>query len=103
MGVFEKPLHSLLMAIATAIKKIPLDLVEKIFEGGIVLTGGGSMIHGLDLMTSKVLGISVTQPADPIDSVAKGLSIINSKIPVKGKVGRKNVTDIIASYYKESN
>ena len=61
------------------------------------------MIHGLDLMTSKVLGIAVTQPADPIDSVAKGLSIINSKIPVKGKVGRKNVTDTIASYYKESN
>lgn len=103
VGVFEKPLHSLLMAIATAIKKIPLDQVEKIFEGGIVLTGGGSMIHGLDLMTSKVLGITVTQPADPIDSVAKGLSIINSKIPVKGKVGRKNVTDTIASYYKESN
>ena len=103
VGVFEKPLHSLLMAIATAIKKIPLEHVEKIFEGGIVLTGGGSMIHGLDLMTSKVLGITVTQPDDPIDSVAKGLSIINSKIPVKGKVGRKNVTDTIASYYKESN
>lgn len=103
VGVFEKPLHSLLMAIATAIKKIPLDQVEKIFENGIVLTGGGSMIHGLDLMTEKVLGILVTQPSDPIDSVAKGLSIINSKIPVKGKPGRKNVTDTIASYYKESN
>lgn len=103
VGVFEKPLHSLLMAIATAIKKIPLDQVEKIFEGGIVLTGGGSLIHGLDLMTAKVLGVPVTQPADPIDSVAKGLSIINSKIPVKGKVGRKNVTDTIASYYKELN
>lgn len=103
VGVFEKPLHSLLMAIATAIKKIPLDQVEKIFEGGIVLTGGGSLIHGLDLMTAKVLGVPVTQPDDPIDSVAKGLSIINSKIPVKGKVGRKNVTDTIASYYKELN
>lgn len=103
VGVFEKPLHSLLMAIATAIKKIPLDQVEKIFEGGIVLTGGGSLIHGLDLMTAKVLGVTVTQPDDPIDSVAKGLSIINSKIPVKGKVGRKNVTDTIASYYKELN
>ena len=103
VGVFEKPLHSLLMAIATAIKKIPLDQVEKIFEGGIVLTGGGSLIHGLDLMTAKVLGVPVTQPDDPIDSVAKGLSIINSKIPVKGTVGRKNVTDTIASYYKELN
>lgn len=101
VGVFEKPLHSLLMAVAVAIKKIPLDHIQKVFAGGIVLTGGGSMIHGLDLMMSKVLGVSVKQPADPIDSVAKGLSIINSKIPVRGKAGRKNVTNTIADYYKK--
>ena len=101
VGVFEKPLHKLLMAVAVAIKKIPLTQVESIFKNGIVLTGGGSMIYGLDLMMSKVLGVPVTQPADPIDSVAKGLSIINSKIPVKGKAGRKNVTDSLVNYYKE--
>ncbi len=101
VGVFEKPLHKLLMSVAVAIKKIPLDQVEDIFENGIVLTGGGSMIHGLDLMMSKVLGVSVRQPADPIDSVAKGLSLINAKIPVKGKAGRKNVTGSIVNYYKE--
>ena len=100
VGVFEKPLHKLLMAVAVAIKKIPLTQVESIFKNGIVLTGGGSMIYGLDLMMSKVLGVPVTQPADPIDSVAKGLSIINSKIPVKGKAGRKNVTDSLVNYYK---
>lgn len=102
VGVFEKPLHGLLMAVAVAIKNIPLDQVEKVFAGGIVLTGGGSMIHGLDQMMSKVLGISVKQPSDPIDSVAKGLSIVNSKIPVRGKAGRKNVTDSISNYFKES-
>lgn len=102
VGVFEKPLHGLLMAVAVAIKNIPLDQVEKVFAGGIVLTGGGSMIHGLDQMMSNVLGISVKQPSDPIDSVAKGLSIVNSKIPVRGKAGRKNVTDSISNYFKES-
>ena len=101
VGVFEKPLHRLLMAVAVAIKKIPLDQVEQIFKNGIVLTGGGSMIHGLDLMMSKVLGISVRQPFDPIDSVAKGLSIINTKIPVRGKGAKKNVTNLLSGYYKE--
>ncbi len=102
VGVFEKPLYRLLMAVANAIKMIPMDKVEAIFANGIILTGGGSMLHGLDLMTSKILGIPVRQPADPIDSVARGLSIINSKIPVRGKAGRKNVTDNIASYFKET-
>lgn len=101
VGVFEKPLHRLLMAVAVAIKKIPLDQVEHIFKNGIVLTGGGAMIHGLDLMMSKVLGVPVRQPADPIDSVAKGLSIINAKLPVRGKSSRKNVTAQLANYYKD--
>ena len=99
VGVFEKPLHKLLMAVAQAVKSIPLDSVEKTFKNGIVLTGGGSMIHGMDLMMSKVLGVPVRQPADPIDSVAKGLSIINSKIPVRSR-GGKNITRTIANYYK---
>lgn len=101
VGVFEKPLHRLLMAVAVAIKKLPLEHVQSILKNGVVLTGGGAMIHGLDLMMSKVLGVPVRQPADPINSVAKGLSAINAKIPVKGKGGKKNVTDAVASYYTD--
>ena len=102
VGVFEKPLHRLLMAVAEAIKHIPLEHVEKTVKNGIVLTGGGAMIHGLDFMMTKILGVPVRQPADPINSVAKGLSIINTKIPVKGRATKKNVTKTIANYYKET-
>lgn len=102
VGVFEKPLHDLLMTVADAVKKVPLDSVESTFKNGIVLTGGGSMIYGMDLMMTKVLGVPVRQPADPIDSVAKGLSIINTRIPVKGRAAQKNVTDMVASYYKDN-
>jgi actin-like ATPase involved in cell morphogenesis len=90
------------MEIITAIKKIPLDYVEKIFENGIVLTGGGSLIYGLDKMMSKVLGITVNQPTDPIDSVAKGLSRINTLIPLKGRSTNKNVTSLVLKYYLDS-
>lgn len=99
VGVFEPPLRKLFMEVITAIKKIPLDYVEKVFENGIVLTGGGSLIYGLDKMMSKVLGITVNQPTDPIDSVAKGLSRINSLIPVKGRAVNKNVTSQVLKYY----
>ena len=100
--MFEKPLRKLIMAIADAIKKIPLDNVEKTFENGIVLTGGGAMIFGLEKMLSKVLGVPVTKPADAIDSVAKGLSIINSFIPVKGRATNKNITYSVAKYYEDT-
>lgn len=100
VGVFEKPLHKLLMSVAVAIRGIPLDNVEATLKKGIVLTGGGAMIHGFDLMMGKVLGVPVMMPESPIDSVAKGLAIINSKIPVKAK-GEKNITPNIADYYKD--
>ena len=102
VGVFEKPLHMLLMAVAEVIKKIPLDYVEKTFENGIVLTGGGAMLYGLDMMMNKVLGVPVTQPRDAIDSVAKGLSRINNFVPVKAHVTNKNITSQIAKYYENN-
>ncbi len=101
VGVFEAPLRKLFMDVITAVKKIPLDYVEKVFENGIVLTGGGALIFGLDKMMSKVLGITVNQPSDSIDSVAKGLSRINALIPVKGRPSNKNVTSLVIKYFND--
>lgn len=99
VGVFEQPLYALLMAVADSIKTIPVDSIQTTLKNGVVLTGGGAMIHGLDTMMSKVLGVPVKIPVDPIDSVARGLAIINSLIPIRGKSGRKNVTNMVADYY----
>lgn len=100
VGVFEKPLHKLLKAVADAVKRIPLDYVEDVFKNGIVLSGGGALLYGIDTMMSKVLGVSVTVPDEPMDSVAKGLSRINTFIPMHLRTGNKNVTAQVAKYYE---
>ena len=103
IGVFEKPLHKLLRAVAEVIKKIPLEAVEDTLKNGIVLTGGGSMIYGLDIMMNKVLGVSVTRPANAIDCVSRGLARINNIVPLNGKVSNKNITTQIVKYYSGKN
>lgn len=103
VGVFEKPLHALLTAVSDGVRSIPAEHVENIFENGIILTGGGSEIYGLDMMMSKVLGIPVTVASNPIDCVAKGLSRINNIIPDDVKVNGKDVTDSLAKYYENKN
>lgn len=103
VGVFEQPLHKLLRAIADVVKTIPLDEVEETFKNGIILTGGGAMIYGLDMMMSKVLGIAVTRPTNAIDCVAKGLARINNIVPLDGKVANKNITSQVAKYYDKKN
>ena len=100
VGVFEKPLQKLLTTVANTVKKIPIECVESIFENGIILSGGGSEIYGLDIMMSKVFGISVTKAQNPIDSVAKGLSRINTFIPAKIRANGKNITSQLAKLYE---
>ena len=100
VGVFEKPLQQFLMAVANAIKRIPMDAVNDIFDNGIILTGGAAELYGLDTMLEKVLGITVTKPANAIDCVAKGLSRIHTFLPVKKKAASKNITSQLAKFYE---
>ena len=41
-------------------------------EHGIVLTGGGSMLHGMDQLFSQELGVPVVVAAEPELAVAAG-------------------------------
>lgn len=100
VGVFEAPLKKLILAVANLVKMIPLDAVEEIFENGIVLSGGGAELYGLDKMMTKVLGISVTKAADPIDCVAKGLSRINALLPIKLHSSGNDITSKLSKYYE---
>ncbi len=100
VGVFEPPLRTLINAIIDALKKIPPDALEDVFSTGIILSGGGAELYGLDRLISKVLGVKVVLSESPIDCVAKGLAIINGFLPLKMKDNRKNITEKIASLYK---
>ncbi len=103
LGVFEAPLHRLLSAVADGVKKIPIDYVEEIFSNGIVLSGGGAELYGLDKMMAKVLGVDVTLANNPADCVARGLSLVNTFLPIKMRGNGKNITSQLAKYYKSNN
>ena len=102
VGVFEKPMQTLILAVVDAIKHIPPSCTTDVLENGIVLTGGGAELYGMEQLMEKVLDISVTKPNVPIDCVAKGLARINSFLPVKLRVNAKNITSQVAKYYEAS-
>lgn len=102
VGVFEDPLKKTINAVIEVVRKIPADMYPAISENGIILTGGGAELYGIENLLEKVLGISVTKPADAMDAVAKGLSRINGFLPVKLRVNNKNITDQISKFYEGS-
>ncbi len=50
----------------------PPELASDISSQGILLTGGGSLIYGMDKLLEERMGIAVNIAKDPIECVAIG-------------------------------
>lgn len=68
----EEPLLAIVDAVKAVLEKTPPELAADIIDRGIVLTGGGALLRGLDMLLSKATGMSVRLADDPISCVAIG-------------------------------
>ena len=68
----KEPVNSIIEAIKLTLEKTPPELAADIMESGIVLTGGGALLTGLDTLISLETGMPVNIAEDPLDCVAKG-------------------------------
>lgn len=59
--------------IKTTLEMTPPELVADIYEKGIILTGGGALLKGLDKAIAKITEIPVHIADDPLTCVARGL------------------------------
>jgi len=66
------PLHQIAEALKSVLEQTPPELAGDIVENGIVLTGGGSLIRGLDKFLSDVVKLPVYIAEEPLLAVAKG-------------------------------
>ncbi len=54
----------------------PPELVADIYQRGIVLTGGGALLRGLDELIHRATGLPVRVADDPITAVVRGTGIL---------------------------
>ena len=65
-------------AIKITLEKTPPELSADIMDTGIMLTGGGALLKGLDTMIEKNTGMLVNIAENPLDCVANGTgSVLN--------------------------
>ncbi len=67
-----EPLKDIAAAVREILEVVPPDLASDIVENGIVLTGGGALIRGLDSYLSKIVKLPVFVSEEPLLAVAKG-------------------------------
>lgn len=67
--------ESIVEAVHSVLERTPPELVGDISENGIILTGGGSLVYGMDKMISQFTGIPAHLTEDPVTCVARGTGI----------------------------
>ena len=72
LEALQEPLSVIVQAVKGALEQTPPELASDIAESGLVLTGGGSLLLGLDRLLAHETGLPVIVAEDPLTCVARG-------------------------------
>ena len=68
----SEPVSAIVSAVKATLERTPPELVSDIIDRGIVLTGGGSLLRGLDEKLRKETNLPVSYADDPLSCVVLG-------------------------------
>ena len=79
-------ISTIVNAIKVALENTPPELAGDIIDCGIVLTGGGSLLHGMDIRLREETGLPIITVDDPLTSVVLGVGKILDEIDLLRKI-----------------
>ena len=68
----DEPVSAIVDAVKVTLDRTPPELAADIMEQGIVLTGGGALLHGLESRLQHETGMPIAVARDPLNCVAVG-------------------------------
>src|ERR687889_332946 len=68
----QEPIQQIVDAVRRALEITPPELASDIVDRGIVMTGGGALIRGLDLLLSQETSLPIHVDEDPLTCVVRG-------------------------------
>ncbi|MGQ9513153.1 rod shape-determining protein [Thermodesulfitimonas sp.] len=68
----QEPLEAIVAAVKGVLERTPPELAADIVDKGIVMTGGGSLLEGIDKLIARETGLPVYVAEDPVSCVALG-------------------------------
>ncbi|HEX3703518.1 MAG TPA: rod shape-determining protein [Vicinamibacterales bacterium] len=74
----SEPIRAIVQAVHDALERIPPELSADIFDRGIILTGGGSLLKNMDKRLRDETGLPVQVAEDPLSSVVLGAGMMLS-------------------------
>jgi rod shape-determining protein MreB len=68
----EEPVSAIVDAVRRALERLPPELVSDLQDSGMILTGGGALLKGLDRRISEKTSLQVNVTEDPLTCVVMG-------------------------------
>jgi rod shape-determining protein MreB len=84
----QEPALAIVDAVHSVLERTPPELSSDISDRGIVMTGGGSLLYGIDKLVKQKTGINIIVPEDSISCVAYGTGKSLDNIEVLEKTMR---------------
>jgi len=72
----REPTSSIVEAVRLCLEQTPAELAADIFDRGMVITGGGALLRGIDKAISRETGLRVVIADDPLTAVARGICVV---------------------------
>lgn len=72
----HEPVSAIVEAVKIALECTPPELSSDIVDKGIIMTGGGALLHNLDFVLREATGLPVLIAEDPLSCVAKGTGAV---------------------------
>jgi len=89
----SEPIDSIVEAVRLSLERTPPELSSDILDRGIVLTGGGALIRGLDKRLRQETNLPVNQADDPLTCVVRGTGRVLENMAQYEKVLMKSRRD----------
>ena len=85
-AALSEPISGIIDAVKITLEKTPPELASDIMDRGIVMTGGGALLHGLDRLISRETGMPVYLAEDPLSCVGIGTGRVLESIDLLKRV-----------------
>ena len=76
----REPISMIVQSAKAVLEKTPPELSADIIDRGVILTGGGALLHGVDQLLADELKVPVLLAEEPMNCVAKGTGLMLDNI-----------------------
>jgi rod shape-determining protein MreB len=78
--------RTIVQAVRDGLEQIPPELSADVFDRGIVITGGGALLHNMDARLRDETGLPIAVAEEPLSSVVLGAGKMLSDFPLLRKI-----------------